>query len=992
MIFSSPHKKIMRSINLIPNNSKIVLIFRSIFNQVIMKKINYSMIVLTGILAAGLGLKNQVNAQCSEYSGLIGIIPSRTLCPNEPLEFNSYDDAENFSWDLGDGTIVSGKSAYHTFTAPGTYLIQLTLTNECEQDTIFYDTVHVESNLHIPSSAGIDVQPSKTLCPGEMFNLISQADVLHYEWQFSDSTKYYEYAVNKSFTDTGKHYVQLTFANGCGNDTIVYDTVRVTDNIPISGFIDWSISETTVCPGENIEFSVNDDYAAYHWDFSDGTTSELQFIKTKKFSSEGDHPVILTITNGCGFDTTVTDTVHVRPDIRFSGSLNFSGPGSTPFCPNYRKYFYMSDVAASYSWDMGDGSPPYSDRSIYHIYSSPGDYNVALTLTNHCGIDTVLYDSVFVADDLPVKSNISMDIEPRQACPGDKITFSSSQGDAVSWVWSFGDGDTNTLSYITRRYNTPGKYNLSLRALNGCGNDTILINSLEIKNNAGFEGVVDWNINPKEICPGETVEFDCYDEAIFYKWDFGDGLGSSSQNPNDHKYDSLGAYHISLKLTNGCGIDTIVQDSVIVRNNLYYDNNININLSSQEICPGEIIEFNHWENAVNTLWNFGDGYISRVTNAKHSYNESGEYKITLNLENGCGHTTSVDDYIYIKDNLPVNNDISISAYPGTEVCPGDNLQFYVNNADAKDLLWNFGDGGTSTADFAFHSYPSAGNWGVTLDAANTCGSDTTLHMTIRVRNDAPSLFNTTFYNSMANEVCPGDTFVTIVMPSGGDYSWDFGDGTEVTEPAEVLETQGFQFDLFKHAYQDTGLYFAKITINNGCGYTKIDSLPVNVSNSADLVPSLDILEDSYLEKDSVVYFAVGGGSVYYWDFDDGNYDTTYGAASFHEHIYENSGNYTLRLETRNSCGNSVELTEFLQISSPDDGYIVTDSTICGGDSVEFFGRFYKETGEFPHYQSSDSLFKLKLTVNPSYNDTLDTTFCQGTFIQINGTNYATPGI
>jgi PKD repeat protein len=56
---------------------------------------------------------------------------------------------------------------------------------------------------------------------------------------------------------------------------------------------------------------------------------------------------------------------------------------------------------------------------------------------------------------------------------------------------------------------------------------------------------------------------------------------------------------------------------------------------------------------------------------------------------------------------------------------GEEITFSNQSENAKDYLWDFGDGKTSTAENPAHTYAAAGSFVVTLTATSSAGSDST---------------------------------------------------------------------------------------------------------------------------------------------------------------------------------------------------------------------------------------------------------------------------
>lgn len=70
--------------------------------------------------------------------------------PNETMVFsvipNGYSfgcESHTYLWDFGDGSPGSGISVFHTYAAPGTYLVKLTLTSELSPTLVLTQTVNV---------------------------------------------------------------------------------------------------------------------------------------------------------------------------------------------------------------------------------------------------------------------------------------------------------------------------------------------------------------------------------------------------------------------------------------------------------------------------------------------------------------------------------------------------------------------------------------------------------------------------------------------------------------------------------------------------------------------------------------------------------------------------------------------------------------------------------------------------------------------------------
>jgi len=83
------------------------------------------------------------SSQCATNNSVV-------CTPNETMVFsvipNGYSfgcESHTFIWDFGDGSPGSGINVFHTYTAPGTYVVKLTLTSELSPTVVLAQTVNV---------------------------------------------------------------------------------------------------------------------------------------------------------------------------------------------------------------------------------------------------------------------------------------------------------------------------------------------------------------------------------------------------------------------------------------------------------------------------------------------------------------------------------------------------------------------------------------------------------------------------------------------------------------------------------------------------------------------------------------------------------------------------------------------------------------------------------------------------------------------------------
>ncbi len=123
--------------------------------------------------------------------------------------------------------------------------------------------------------------------------------------------------------------------------------------------------------------------------------------------------------------------------------------------------------AESYSfieWDFGDGNTAGTDE-VFHVYETPGTYQVTLTLGSGC---------VDVTYELEVILECEMDDDFAYTIDGTTVTFTAT-GDATGYEWDFGDGNTGGGAVVTHTYQNlePQTFNVIMTGYYACGTNEV---------------------------------------------------------------------------------------------------------------------------------------------------------------------------------------------------------------------------------------------------------------------------------------------------------------------------------------------------------------------------------------------------------------------------------------------------------------------------------------------------------------------------------------
>ena len=534
---------------------------------------------------------------------------------------------------------------------------------------------------------------------------------------------------------------------------------------------------------------------------------------------------------------------------------------------------------------------------------------------------------------------IGFTVDQSSGCAPLTVTFTNTSGDGDVYEWNFDDGSPQWWGTDTSHtYTGPGEYYVRMMAFDTAGGGWNYLGEQEMiirVNGLSWAGPV-----YPSACPMEDMSFDYGGNVDSIMWYFGDGDSSNIDRPN-HAYTMGANYQVTALGYHSCGVDTM-QSMIMVDSSSMPSSNFRFDPYSN--CPNDEFRFEFDGTPIpnwSYTWDMGDGSPNQNgQNANHAYLTTGNFVVTLTVQNSCGNSSMTTDTARVMNPMPWNS----MGLDGGEGCPGDPVDFYIWSSGGgngqpsfQTYAWDFGDGSPidSSANPG-HMYADTGVYNVSLTVTNGCGMDTTL---LGMAQIGDSVYPTLHPNSFGatNEdadPCPGDTMI-FYTSAEGHISWDFGDGNSAvaTEQLLVQDNGGeFYVTIVKHAYASIGNYTATITVTNGCGLSAIDSLQVNIGSGApadaDFVVTAPGNGPNYMACESVEFLGIGGG-IYEWDFGDGNSDST--ANSTVQHTYAAGGTYNVVLTVTNGCGNSDTYSDLVQIDQMDINGPQVDND-CFGDA------------------------------------------------------------
>lgn len=560
----------------------------------------------------------------------------------------------HYWWSFGDGTNGDGPQPAHTYPGPGTYEVCLTVwTNNapdscsntiCNTLTIPGGNSPCDSLSASFTVTGIETQAVFTSYGGS---------AIGYQWTFGDGSEGDGPHPVHVYPGPGTYHVCLItwtwdpetqdtcYADHC--EWITIGTGTPCDSL--YACFQWGGQENT------IQFyncsNGNGNELSYEWSFGDGGHSDA-FQPSHTFPGPGTYTICLTVhainaPDSCS--DTVCNTLVVQggsPCDGFAASFEWSDQ----FNGGVHFYGFTTPMASGYLWSFGDGTQG-DGMNPGHEYAEPGEYYVCLSawLWNEQTQDSCWAEHcewIWVAgEDSPCDSITAHFVwEPAGPAGFQFQDESETNGQDVSYWWSFGDGSYADGPGPDHTYQAPGQYQvcLTITVLNspdsctsttcqvidvqGGGSPCDALNAEFAVNVTGLEAAVHAGVNP----PGTS-----------YEWIFGDGTSGDGANTG-HVYPGPGTYNVCLIVGN---YDQLTQDSC------FEDHCQTITIGGGNPCEGLLeahFEFGHQGNVytfyntsgtqgvvVSTHWEFGDGTFGDDSQLIHTYAESGTYTVCMTI-------------------------------------------------------------------------------------------------------------------------------------------------------------------------------------------------------------------------------------------------------------------------------------------------------------------------------------------------------------------------
>ena len=698
----------------------------------------------------------------------------------------------------------------------------------------------------------------------------------------------------------------------------------------------WQIDQNGVFNGKSVPMAGGVDQAPYH------VYDSPQYTGTPICTLDGGSGGWCNFTNadisdGNNFDTDWEDFC-ANGIVNCSGTpptVSIDSPADNQNFPFHNDVLISTTVTdadgtiASVTMDV-EGSPLSvmnmggGTYTAYWTPHYPATYTLTVTATDNDGFVTTAtltmtgeddpdtnQAPVAVATATPTSGNAPLDVHFHGTGSYDP------DGDAITHLWNFGDGNSATSAIADHVYTTPGTYTATLTVSDGSLTDSESF-TITVNGAANQPPVAVANATPTPGTAPLDVHFHgmgSYDpdgDVLTYAWDFGDG-NTAMTAMADHTYTSAGVYTATLTVSDGTLSDaatvTITVDAAnqaptaaLIATPTTGTAPLNVNFSGTPSSDPD-------GDALTYVWDFGDGNTATGATTSHVYTAVGGYTATLTVSDGT-LTDSETATITVTSGggggacavtlLYRTSDNSSSSATDNQIRPSFRLENDGNTAlplqDIKIRYWYTREG--TAQQNAWVDYAQVGNGNVTTN-----------------------------FVQMSNPVAGADHYFEVGFTAGaGSIAPNGSSGPISTRFAKVGwskydETNDHSYSAAHSnflAWENVTVYCNGVLAwgtepdgSTGGGGGTSNTAPVAAasatptSGTAPLTVQFDATGSTDADGDALTYV---------WDFGDGG--TASGAQP--SHVYTTAGTYTATVTV--SDGNGGTDTESLTITvDPDTG-------------------------------------------------------------------------
>ena len=481
------------------------------------------------------------------------------------------------------------------------------------------------------------------------------------------------------------------------------------------------------------------------WSFGDGASGYTANM-SHTYSQGGTYYPTLNVVDSKGEQGSAGLTILVGSVAPLKATLTGTpSSGGAPLGVHLSTVTHGGAPPYNYSWAFGDGITGSGSNATSHLYSSPGIYAAAVTVTDSSGTTTRSLASIQVKSSagtfpVSVKATPSNGSAPLQVI----FTASPSGGTApYTYYWVFGDGTTATSNSVAHMYNVTGSYEATVFVTDSTGKVSTVTTNVPVTQGGGG-GCGSCNdtlpaaaptrltlylltIPPSGAAPltastiasiqggtgkGESVH-----------WTFGDGSTGSGQVAS-HVFSSTGTYSVSVT-ANDSGANVGAGSTTVYVGQLQASIALNLTQGDSPLSVLAGASIQGGSGSYPTVqWSWGDGGSSSGFLSNHTYADTtlGAQTIGLSVTDSAGTkaTASASVRIFPAPLATVTRQLGSLSPPVPVV-------FHLNVSGGSGVFphpaqWDFGDRSSTQGPWIMtHNYTSGGHFQVIVISTDSLG-------------------------------------------------------------------------------------------------------------------------------------------------------------------------------------------------------------------------------------------------------------------------------
>jgi len=342
--------------------------------------------------------------------------------------------------------------------------VNVTVSNTGDNDETFYVTLHQDSTFLYNWT--------------DVFLAQKAAKVLQYTW-------------NTATLPIGNYTLRAQASNVTGeveqgrtnDNTLTLKASIVT--LPVASFTYTpakpTVNQLVTFDGTSSHAATGWTIASYRWKYDDFSPPELPDPTSQyAFPLKGNRNVTLIVTDSLGLTANTTQSIYVgvAPTASFSylpskpfvgGQVTFDASGS---------HADTGLTIATYTWAFNRTDTVTQTEAVYQrAFSATGTYNVTLTVADNYGLKDSATQFIFVG----VLPTAQFTHVPQSPKADENVNFDATQsvangGTIESYKWSFGDGNTTTVTSPTigHVFAKGGNFSVALTVIDSEGLNTTI--------------------------------------------------------------------------------------------------------------------------------------------------------------------------------------------------------------------------------------------------------------------------------------------------------------------------------------------------------------------------------------------------------------------------------------------------------------------------------------------------------------------------------------